>query len=192
MRAELKDRGSKFIAYLLPVKSQESFKRQLDFIKSQEPNARHYCWALILGSDGSFEKYNDDGEPRNTAGAPILRALKSANITNVACVVARYFGGTKLGVPGLIAAYGGSAREACSTADIVKEFICEQLVIACPYSEMAYVERMIKLFEITDFVREQEKEITYIIRTRVSLLPKLISYAQENHNLRIIRTSDAT
>lgn len=182
---ELKDKGSKFKAYLFPVKSEESFKSQLNFIKEQEPNARHHCWAFILGESADFQKSNDDGEPRNTAGAPILRALVSSGLTNLACVVVRYFGGTKLGVPGLIAAYGGSAELAVANAPKIKQIISEELILSTSYENMALVERMIKIYDADVVAREQRERVTYTLTIRRSLFGEAMDYVKKNHHITI-------
>ena len=182
---ELKDKGSKFKAYLFPVKSEESFKSQLNFIKEQEPNARHHCWAFILGESADFQKSNDDGEPRNTAGAPILRALVSSGLTNLACVVVRYFGGTKLGVPGLIAAYGGSAELAIANAPKIKQIITEELILSTSYEHMALVERMIKIYGADVVAREQRERVTYTLTIRRSLFGEAMDYVKKNHHITI-------
>ncbi|REJ61914.1 MAG: YigZ family protein [Bacteroidetes bacterium] len=182
---ELKDKGSKFKAYLFPVKSEESFKSQLNFIKEQEPNARHHCWAFILGESADFQKSNDDGEPRNTAGAPILRALVSSGLTNLACVVVRYFGGTKLGVPGLIAAYGGSAELAVANAPKIKRIISEELILSTSYEHMALVERMIKIYDADVVAREQRERVTYTLTIRRSLFGEAMDYVKKNHHITI-------
>ena len=182
---ELKDKGSKFKAYLFPVKSEESFKSQLNFIKEQEPNARHHCWAFILGESSDFQKSNDDGEPRNTAGAPILRAIVSSGLTNLACVVVRYFGGTKLGVPGLIAAYGGSAELAIANAPKIKQIITEELILSTSYEHMALVERMIKIYGADVVAREQRERVTYTLTIRRSLFGEAMDYVKKNHHITI-------
>lgn len=182
---ELKDKGSKFKAYLFPVKSEESFKCQLNFIKEQEPNARHHCWAFILGEGADFQKSNDDGEPRNTAGAPILRALVSSGMTNLACVVVRYFGGTKLGVPGLISAYGGSTELAVANAQKIKQIISEELTLSTSYEHMALVERMIKIYGADVVDRDQQESVTYTLSIRRSLIDEVRNYVKKNHHITI-------
>jgi uncharacterized YigZ family protein len=100
-----KDKGSKFIAYAYPIASEQEIKQILMDLKAMHQKARHFCWAYRLTADRSIFRINDDGEPSGTAGRPILNSLLSANLTNVFVVVVRYFGGTLLGVPGLINAY---------------------------------------------------------------------------------------
>ena len=180
-----KDKGSKFNAYVFPIQNEGSFKDQLQLIKSEEVNARHHCWAFILGEQGEFSKSNDDGEPGNTAGAPILRSLLKSKLTNVGCVVARYFGGTKLGVSGLIAAYGGSAEEAVKNGVITKHIIRERLELTFEYSQIAFVERVIKFHDIDVVKREQKEKVNYHLLVRRSKLNKVIEHVQENHRIAI-------
>jgi len=103
--AEYKDRGSRFIAYCYPLKNAEDFKVILQGLKKEHPKAVHHCFAYRIGLDGNNFRVNDDGEPNGSAGKPILNAIDSKQLTNVLVVVVRYFGGTLLGVPGLINAY---------------------------------------------------------------------------------------
>ena len=107
-----KAKGSKFIAYAIIVKSEEQVLDEINKIKKLDKNANHYCFAYIIKPDKSIEKVNDDGEPKNSAGKPILGQIKSKDLTNCLIVVVRYFGGTKLGIPGLIKAYKYAALEA--------------------------------------------------------------------------------
>ena len=103
--AELKERGSRFIAYAMPVRDVSDFKKELQLLKKEHPKAVHHCFAYRIGTDGNNFRSSDDGEPAGTAGKPILGQIDSRTITDTAVVVVRYFGGTLLGVPGLIQAY---------------------------------------------------------------------------------------
>jgi uncharacterized YigZ family protein len=105
----LKEKGSKFLAYSFLVTQEQDIKAHLMALKSQFPDATHHCYAYVIGQDSQSQRANDDGEPSNSAGRPILKAIISAELTNVLVVVVRYFGGTLLGIPGLIQAYGESA-----------------------------------------------------------------------------------
>ena len=107
-----KSKGSKFIAYAIIVKSEVQVVDEINKIKKLDKNANHYCYAYIIKTDKSIEKVNDDGEPKNSAGKPILGQIKSKELTNCLIVVVRYFGGIKLGIPGLIKAYKNAALEA--------------------------------------------------------------------------------
>ncbi len=103
--AEFRDRGSRFLAYIFPVSSPEEFKARLKALKVEHPKAAHHCFAYRIGTDGNQFRSSDDGEPAGSAGKPILGQLDSRNVTDTGVVVVRYFGGTLLGVPGLINAY---------------------------------------------------------------------------------------
>jgi uncharacterized YigZ family protein len=111
--AEFKDRGSQFIAYAYPLADLADFKEKLAVLKKEHPKAVHHCFAYRLGLDGTQYRVSDDGEPSGTAGRPILGQIDSKQLTNILIVVVRYFGGTLLGVPGLIQAYTCLTAHAC-------------------------------------------------------------------------------
>lgn len=182
---QIKDRGSKFIAYLIPCKNEHSFKAQLDLVKLNEPNARHYCWAFRMNPESIFERSNDDGEPGNSAGTPILRALQSHELVDVACVVARYFGGTKLGIPGLIKTYGGSAKEACELATIMECHITREFRVDFNYEQISFVERLVRELNLEIIHREQESKLNYVIRVNRSKLEQTLEQFEKNHLLRV-------
>ncbi len=119
--AEFKDKGSKFIAYAFPVNEVKDFKEKLAAIKKEHPKATHHCFAYRIGTDGTTYRVSDDGEPSGSAGRPILGQLDSKQLTNVLVIVVRYFGGTLLGVPGLINAYKSSAAMALQLVAIIKK-----------------------------------------------------------------------
>jgi uncharacterized YigZ family protein len=121
--AEFKDKGSKFIAYAYPLSNTTEFKIHLANVKKEHPKAVHYCFAYRLGPDGNNFRVGDDGEPAGTAGKPILAQVNSKQLTNVLIIVVRYFGGTLLGVPGLINAYKTVASHALQSAPIVQRTI---------------------------------------------------------------------
>lgn len=139
-----RDKGSKFIAYLLPFSDEAQLKEILNEIRSQHPKARHYCYAYRLTTDPSVYRVNDDGEPSGSAGRPILNTLLSHEITNVLAVVVRYFGGTLLGIPGLIHAYKTATVEAIAEANIFNKRIEERYRITFKYPSMHDIMRLIK------------------------------------------------
>lgn len=139
-----KDRGSKFFGYALPVASEEEIKECIDRLKKEHYNARHWCFAWQLGKNYDRYRVNDDGEPSNSAGMPIYGQLQSFDVTNIVVVVVRYFGGTKLGVGGLIQAYKTAAKMALENSKIVKKTIDELFLIEFDYSEMNTVMRILK------------------------------------------------
>ena len=139
-----KVKGSKHFSYAFPVTSEEDIKNCLEVVKLEHHSARHHCYAWRLGHDASRYRTNDDGEPSNTAGPPILGVLKSNSITNVLVVVVRYFGGTKLGVGGLIDAYRTAAAYAIEEGEIVEKKRIKTYVIKFPYARMGDVMSLLK------------------------------------------------
>jgi len=149
-----KDKGSKFISYLFPVVSEDEIKEHLIKIKKEHFGARHHCYAWRLGQETIRFRANDDGEPSSTAGKPILGQLVSHNLTNVLCIVVRYFGGTLLGVGGLINAYRQAAAEAILNADIVTKIIETEFEIRCSYNELNTIMQIIKNENLTQTLIE--------------------------------------
>ena len=159
-----RDRGSKFIAVALPVSSEEEVKGCLADIRGEYHDARHHCYAYVLGADKSGSRFNDDGEPSGTAGRPILGQINSNDLTNVLVVVVRYFGGTKLGVRGLINAYKSSASEALAASEIIEKTVDEIYTVRFRYPAMNQVMQIMKEPEVkvmsTDFSLQCQLEFT--------------------------------
>jgi len=130
-----KDRGSKFYGFACPVSSQEQVDSHLNALKEEYPDATHHCYAFRLGADGSDYRYSDDGEPSNSAVSPIYRQLLSHDLTNTLVVVVRYYGGKKLGVPGLIDAYGTAAHESLKMAHVVERSLTRRYSIRTPLNK---------------------------------------------------------
>jgi uncharacterized YigZ family protein len=139
-----KDRGSRFIAKALPVTSQEEIKNILSGLKKEYHDARHHCYAWMIGPDRQAWRTNDDGEPSGTAGRPILGQINSRELTNIMVVVIRYFGGTLLGVSGLINAYRTAAADALEKAVIVEKYIMQKWAISFPYAAMNDVMKVLR------------------------------------------------
>lgn len=139
-----RDKGSKFIANAYPIKSETEVKGITAQLRTVHSKARHFCWALRLTPDRNIHKFNDDGEPSGTAGRPILNALLSADVTNILVVVVRYFGGTLLGVPGLINAYKTATVEALGAVEIVTKTVNDVYELAFDYLMMNDVMRVVK------------------------------------------------
>jgi uncharacterized YigZ family protein len=148
-----RDKGSKFLAYIFPLNAENEMKDIISGIKSQHPKARHHCWALRLSPDRTVFRVNDDGEPSGTAGKPILNTLLSYDVTNVLAVVVRYFGGTLLGVPGLINAYKKATIEALENAEIVEKTVNSVWRISFDHPQINEVMRVIKEEDLK--IREQ-------------------------------------
>lgn len=149
-----KEKGSKFLSFAYPVESEDQVKQILEKLRKEYYDARHICYAYMLGSDQSHYRANDDGEPNHSAGDPILGQIRSKGLTNVLVVVVRYFGGTKLGVPGLINAYKTAAADALDSAKVVEKVVRESLTIHFEYPSMNDVMRLIKEHDIE--INQQE------------------------------------
>jgi uncharacterized YigZ family protein len=143
-----KEKGSKFIAKAFHVKSEEEIKERLDVLRKEFYDARHHCYAYVIGLKNQSFRANDDGEPNHSAGDPILGQIRSKNLTNTLVVVIRYFGGTKLGVGGLISAYKIAAEEALNQAIIETVYSQTEFSIRFGYEVTAEVERALGEFEI--------------------------------------------
>lgn len=147
--AEFKDRGSRFIAYAFPLQSPEEFKKRWKELKEEHPKAAHHCFAYRLGTDGNQFRSGDDGEPSGSAGKPILGQIDSKELKDVAIVVVRYFGGTLLGVPGLINAYKTSASLALQLTPIVQKAVLSRYELQFDYTQMNDIMMVVKRFGCT-------------------------------------------
>ncbi len=152
--AEYKDRGSKFIGYLFPVDTVEAFKERLNEIKKEHPKASHHCFAYRIGLDKNIFRVSDDGEPSGTAGKPILGQIDSKQLTNTLIIVVRYFGGTMLGVPGLINAYKMTASLALQLTSIVQKPIEKIYTLQFDYTRMNDAMMIIKQYNCTIIKQE--------------------------------------
>lgn len=161
-----KDRGSKFFGYAFPVTSEDDVKECIEYLKKQHHTARHFCYAYQLGKRYDSYRANDDGEPSNSAGMPIYGQLQAFDLTNVLVVSVRYFGGTKLGVGGLIQAYKTSAQLALEGSKIVKRTINETLTITFKYPEMNTVMRIIKDENLKIVSQKMELDCEFVISVR--------------------------
>lgn len=152
--AEYKDRGSRFLAYAFPVSSAEDFKKHYRKLKEEHPKAVHHCYAYRLGTEGNSFRSSDDGEPSGTAGRPILGQIDSRQLTNTALVVIRYFGGTLLGIPGLIQAYKTAAALALQITPVVKKPLRVRNRLQFDYTIINDVMRIIKKYDCEIFHQE--------------------------------------
>lgn len=145
--AEFKDKGSRFIAYAYPVQTLPEIKNHIAALQQEHHKARHWCYAYRLGTDGTQFRTNDDGEPAGSAGRPILGQIDSFGLTDVLVVVVRYFGGTLLGVPGLIHAYKTATAEALAQAEVVEKNIEKTVMLRCDYPHLSEAIRLAKLHQ---------------------------------------------
>lgn len=180
-----KEKGSKFIAYSYPVNSEDQVKEKLKEVKKLEYTARHHCYGYILHPDKSAQRANDDGEPSSTAGKPILGQILSNDLTNVLIVVVRYFGGVKLGVPGLIRAYKTAAAEAILGATIVTKTIKEQYEVSFKYPQMNNVMRLVKEFDLEVVNTDFQIECKLIFAVPKSKTELVVQAYKKKHELRI-------
>jgi uncharacterized YigZ family protein len=139
-----KDKGSRFISFAFPVNSEEEIREIVQSIRKEHHSARHHCYAWRLGADKLLFRANDDGEPSSTAGKPILGQIQSFDLTNILIVVVRYFGGTLLGVSGLISAYRNAALDAINQAEIVEKLVEKWLLVEFGYAAMNEVMKVFK------------------------------------------------
>lgn len=162
-----KEKGSKFLAFAFPVANEGDVKMRLESLRKKYFDARHHCYAYRLGNDGQNFRANDDGEPNHSAGDPILGQLRSKDITNALIVVVRYFGGVKLGVGGLIAAYRAAAEDALVNNRIFAKEIKKAIRITYGHENTAEVMRMIKEFQLE--IKSQIFEERNVLEGYVSL-----------------------
>lgn len=173
-----KDKGSKFYAYTYPLKNEEEVKEIINRLKKEHHSARHFCYAWRLGKEEIRFRANDDGEPSSTAGKPILGQLQSFELTNTLLVVVRYFGGTLLGVSGLIRAYKNAAIEAINNAEVLKKIIEKKYKVSFTYNELNEVMQIIKhesfKIESTDF-QEACSLIFTVAKSKVEKAEKIFN-----------------
>jgi uncharacterized YigZ family protein len=179
-----KDKGSRFIAYLYPIQSELDIKDIIAELKSIHPKASHHCWALRLSQDRSIFRINDDGEPSGTAGRPILNTLLSFDLTNVIAVVVRYFGGTLLGIPGLINAYKTATNEAIQASEIIEKTVDLVFKIEFSHSVMNEVMKVVKDENIKIFNQSFDLNCTFNLEIRQSQVNKVIDRLEKIEGLK--------
>jgi len=163
--AEFKDRGSRFIAYAFPITDAAEFKEKLAELKKEHPKAAHHCFAYRLGLDGINFRVSDDGEPSGTAGRPILGQIDSKQLTNTLIIVVRYFGGTLLGVPGLINAYKSAAALALQLTPIMQKPVLINYRLQYDHTQTHEIMKVIKQFNCV--VLKQETQLFCMMETGV-------------------------
>jgi len=184
-----KDKGSKFLAFAFPFQKEEQLKEIIAKLKSEHPKANHHCYAYRLTPDRSIFRANDDGEPSGTAGRPILNTLLSKDLTNILIIVVRYFGGTLLGVSGLINAYKQATEEALNKAEVIYKTVQDIYQIKFEYPLMNDVMKIIKDEVLDNFNQEfdlsckieiaiNKSEVTRIIGKLEMLAPIKLMYLQ--------------
>jgi uncharacterized YigZ family protein len=180
-----RDKGSKFIGYAYPIKSETEVKSILNQLRAEHTKARHFCWALRLSPDRNVFKLNDDGEPSGTAGRPILNTLLSSDITNVLVVVVRYFGGTLLGVPGLINAYKNATIAAIEENEIVTKTVNDIYEIGFDYLVMNQVMRIVKEEDLLVLKQQFDNDCMLQFEVRKAQLNTVLGKFENVDNLTI-------
>lgn len=172
-RGYFKDKGSKFYAFAYPVRNEDNVKEILTSLKKEHHSARHHCYAWRIGTENISFRANDDGEPSSTAGKPILGQMQSFDVTNVLVVVVRYFGGTLLGVSGLIHAYRNAAADALNNAEIVEKIIEQNYVLDFTYNELNDVMQITKNENLTIVKTQFEEKCRLFFSVRISEAEKV-------------------
>ena len=182
-----KDRSSKFFGYAFPISSEDNVKEFIEQLQKQHHTARHFCYAWQLGKEYESYRANDDGEPSNSAGMPIYGQLQAFEVTNALVVVVRYFGGTKLGVGGLIQAYKAAAQMALENSKIIKRTIDEIFILKFEYPEMGIVMRIIndENLNILDQKLELRCEIKIAVRKKEA--ERIFSIFENIYKVKILR-----
>ena len=178
-----KEKGSKFIAFAVPVSNVEQIKTILEEKRKEHHDARHVCYAYILGVDKADYRSNDDGEPSGTAGRPILGSLLSAGVTNVMIAVVRYFGGTKLGTSGLINAYKVASADALENAEIIEKTVDEEIHISFDYLVMNDVMKIIKDVAPQVMSQQFDNNCNMVLSIRKGDAPNLIERLKKVESL---------
>lgn len=173
-----KEKGSKFLAFAYPLENADQVPGRLQELKKSHPKARHWCYAYQTGVGNPEYRYNDDGEPNNSAGKPVYGQIQSFELTNVLIVVVRYFGGTKLGVGGLIGAYRAAAKNALEEAQIIKKIVKEEVSLRFDYIHMDKIMRVIKENSLEIIDQKMEMDCFFTITVQKSKLEKVFKSFQ--------------
>ena len=180
------EKRSKFIAIAIPVHTVEEIKQHLDIYQKKYYDARHVCYAYMLGHERKDFRANDNGEPSGTAGKPILGQINSNGLTDILIVVVRYFGGIKLGTSGLIVAYKAAAAEAIANATIIEKTVDDEIAVAFEYPFMNDVMRIVKEEEPEILEQSYDMDCLMKLRIRRSMMGKLRARLENVETARII------
>ncbi|MBQ0057235.1 MAG: YigZ family protein [Bacteroidales bacterium] len=181
-----KEKMSKFLAFVEPCRTADEAKEIVSLYKKEYFDARHVCWAYMLGSDRLTFRSNDDGEPSGTAGKPILGQINSLNLTDICVIVVRYFGGIKLGTSGLIEAYRTAAAEALNAAEIVEKIIEETITVHFGYPLMGEAMRIVKEEGATVLNQDLQLDCRITLSLRKAAMPKMRSRFESVFGINII------
>jgi uncharacterized YigZ family protein len=185
-----KDKGSKFIGYAFPIESKDNFKAHIDKLKQEHTSAGHFCFAYQLGIDTPYHRTSDDGEPSNSAGLPIYGQLQAFGVTNVLVVVVRYFGGTKLGVGGLISAYKTTAKLSLEASHIQTLDVLIPLKLTFAYKELSQVMRIIKKYQLVLKAQSLELDCEIVILAKKISLNSIMTTFEAFHKIKVEALND--
>ena len=180
-----KELGSKFINFAYPIENEDDIKIYLDQLREIHPDANHHCYAYALGIDGKNHRANDDGEPSGSAGLPIYNQILSSEATNVLIVSVRYFGGTKLGIPGLVKAYKFAAQVVLEEAKIVEKFVSKRVKMVFNYDQQGIVERNVDRIEGEIKDKHFSDKCMFTVSIRESKLDEFIRMFDEYYQMEI-------
>src|SRR6201991_5244471 len=183
--AEFRDRGSKFIGYACPIRNVEEFKERLNGIKKEHPKASHHCFAYRLGLDGNVFRVSDDGEPSGSAGRPILGQIDSKELVNTLVVVVRYFGGTLLGVPGLINAYKSAADLALQMTPLAQKQVEKEYVVQFDYTQVNEIMTVVKQYNCRVVRQEMQLFCNMTIAIPKNRVTEVVYKLQELRNVEL-------
>jgi hypothetical protein len=183
--AEFKDKGSRFIAYAYPVRSAEDVKNYVERQRQAHHKARHWCYAYRLGTDGLQFRANDDGEPSGSAGRPILGQIDSFAVTDTLIIVVRYFGGTLLGVPGLIHAYKTAAAEALKAAEIIEKNIEKTVFLRCGYPHLNDAVRIAKQHQAEIVAQDLQLDCRLTVRVPLAAYESCLAAWRQTRQMKI-------
>jgi len=184
-----KEKGSKFLAFAFIVQDEDDVKAHLAELKKKYYDARHYCYAYILGKRGEKFRSNDDGEPGHSAGDPILGQIKSKGLTNTLIVVIRYFGGTKLGISGLINAYKTAAADAIGNNTVQENLILTHIKLRFEYPLLNQVMKLVKDHELEIISQKMEMSCEMTLGVRQALIPAIDLKLKDLHEVMVISRS---
>jgi uncharacterized YigZ family protein len=183
--AEFKDRGSKFVGYACPVKTVVECKEKLNEIKKAHPKATHHCFAYRIGLDGNTFRVSDDGEPSGTAGRPILGQIDSKGLTGTLVVVVRYFGGTLLGVPGLINAYKSAASLALQMTPVAQKQVEKEYRVQFDYTGLNEIMMVVRQYNCRVVQQEMQLFCYMILAIPNNRVTEVIYKLQEMKNVEV-------
>ena len=180
-----KEKNSKFFGYAFPIENEDDVKAHLEILRKKHPTAGHFCYAYQTGTDTKYFRANDDGEPSNSAGMPIYGQIQSFEVTNILIVVARIFGGTKLGVGGLISAYKTAAQLVLENSEIIEKTIDVHFLLSFDYAVINKVMRIIKEKRLEVISQKMEMRCLIEIATRKKNVEQVLESFQSLHEVEL-------